>query len=285
MNKLKEISNYIAVYDWQGLLIQGGTVALRLVLIIVIYILVKKMANSFIKKFFSTFEKKHSISQGRAYTLESLALNFVSYLLLFILFVTILQTFGIKATAILAGAGIIGVAVGIGAQGLVSDIVTGFFLLLEKQLDVGDSITIGEFSGTVEQIGLRTTQLRSPDGTLNYLPNREITILSNHSRGDMQALVDILISADNNIAKTLEILQNVCDTIKINDASITDGPHVVGIQSLGPATITIRIITKTVNNEQWRIERLIRQEIKEALDKNGIKLPPASPVLVAKEEI
>lgn len=99
----------------------------------------------------------------------------------------------------------------------------------------------------------------------------------------MQALVDVLISADNNITQTLKVLQNVCDTLKINHPVITDGPNVVGIQSLGPASITIRIIAKTVNNEQWGIERLIRQEIKAALDENGIKLPPASPVLITKE--
>ena len=283
MNTLKAMSHSIAAYDWQDLLIKGGAIALRLLFILIVYILVKKIARSFIKKLFAAFEEKHSLSTGRAHTLESLTLNIVSYLLLFILFVTILQIFGIKATAILAGAGIIGVAVGIGAQGLVNDIVTGFFLLLEKQLDVGDSITVGEFSGTVEQIGLRTTQLRSPDGTLNYLPNREITALSNHSRGDMQALVDVFISADNNIAQTLEILQNVCDGIKTAHRTITDGPNVIGIQSLGPTTITIRIIAKTINNEQWSIERLIRQAVKEALDKNGIKLPPSSSVVMTTE--
>jgi len=283
MNTLKAMSHSIAAYDWQDLLIKGGAIALRLLFILIAYILVKKIARSFIKKLFAAFEEKHSLSTGRAHTLESLTLNIVSYLLLFILFVTILQIFGIKATAILAGAGIIGVAVGIGAQGLVNDIVTGFFLLLEKQLDVGDSITVGEFSGTVEQIGLRTTQLRSPDGTLNYLPNREITALSNHSRGDMQALVDVFISADNNIAQTLEILQNVCDGIKTAHRTITDGPNVIGIQSLGPTTITIRIIAKTINNEQWSIERLIRQAVKEALDKNGIKLPPSSSVVMTTE--
>jgi len=283
MSTLKAMSHSIAAYDWQDLLIKGGAIALRLLFILIVYILVKKIARSFIKKLFAAFEEKHSLSTGRAHTLESLTLNIVSYLLLFILFVTILQIFGIKATAILAGAGIIGVAVGIGAQGLVNDIVTGFFLLLEKQLDVGDSITVGEFSGTVEQIGLRTTQLRSPDGTLNYLPNREITALSNHSRGDMQALVDVFISADNNIAQTLEILQNVCDGIKTAHRTITDGPNVIGIQSLGPTTITIRIIAKTINNEQWSIERLIRQAVKEALDKNGIKLPPSSSVVMTTE--
>lgn len=173
-------------------------------------------------------------------------------------------------------------AVGFGAQGLVSDIVTGFFLLLEKQLDVGDSVVVGDFSGTVEQVGLRTTQIRSADGTLNYIPNREITTLSNQSRGDMQALVDFLVSTENDIPNTLLILQNVCDSIKKHNPLVTDGPQVVGIQEIGPSTITIRIIAKTANNEQFGIERLIRKEVVEALDINGINMPSSSQVLLAK---
>lgn len=102
-------------------------------------------------------------------------------------------------------------AVGFGAQGLVSEIVTGFFILLEKQLDVGDYITVSTFDGIVEQVGLRTTQIRSFDGTLHYIPNRNITNVSNHSRGTMQALVDIKVPAERNIDEMIHILQQVCD--------------------------------------------------------------------------
>ncbi|MBD5020626.1 small-conductance mechanosensitive channel protein MscT, partial [Xanthomonas citri pv. citri] len=114
-----------------------------------------------------------------------------AYTLIFIFFVMVLDLFHYDPSALLAGAGIVGLAVGFGAQGLVSDIVTGFFILLEKQLDVGDYITVSTFDGIVEQVGLRTTQIRSFDGTLHYIPNRNITNVSNHSRGTMQALVDI----------------------------------------------------------------------------------------------
>ncbi|WP_400246982.1 mechanosensitive ion channel family protein [Niallia sp. JL1B1071] len=175
---------------------------------------------------------------------------------------------GIDATAI----GIIGLAVGFGAQGLVSVLVSGFFILLEKQLDVGELVTVGEFPGTVEKAGLRTTQIRAADGTLHFILNREITQLSNHSRGEMQALVDIDISVNNDLPRTLEILQQVCERIASKNESITDGLN----------TITIRIIAKTKNMEQWGMERLIRQEAKVTLDENGIPFPQA-PLMIEKE--
>ncbi|MGG0737849.1 mechanosensitive ion channel family protein [Niallia taxi] len=282
MNSVSNIQNYFENFNYAGLLVSVGLILLKLLLIFCIYFIIKKISVVFISKLFETYTKKHAISSGRAYTLESLTKNILSYLLIFILAVTVLQTFGIDATAILAGAGIVGLAVGFGAQGLVSDIVTGFFLLLEKQLDVGDSITTSTFSGTVEQVGLRTTQLRSADGTLHFIPNREIKTLSNHSRGDMQALVDVIISNDNNIPQVLQTFQEECDKIREESNVITDGPNVIGIQSFASTSLTIRIVTKTLNNEQWGIERLIRQRMQETIDEKEIKLP--SPATLALEK-
>ncbi|UQZ73690.1 mechanosensitive ion channel protein [Niallia circulans] len=277
-----KLKTYIQNIEWGDFLLESSLLALKILLILLSYIFIKKMAKKVINKLFETYIQKHSISRGRAFTLESLTNNLITYVLFFILIITILQLLGIDATAILAGAGIIGLAVGFGAQGLVSDLVSGFFLLLEKQLDVGELVSIGDFSGTVEQVGLRTTQIRGADGTLHFIPNREITQLSNHSRGEMQALVDIEISVHNNIPKTLEILKALCEHIAKENTVITVGPDVVGIQNMGPNTLTIRILAKTINMEQWGVERLIRQEVKIALDENGIKLPE-TPIIVDKK--
>jgi small conductance mechanosensitive channel len=283
MNTITDIQDYFTNFNLANLLISAGLILLKLLLIFCIYFVIKKISLLFISKLFDSYMKKHTISTGRASTLESLTKNILSYILMFVLAVTVLQTFGIDATAILAGAGIVGLAVGFGAQGLVSDIVTGFFLLLEKQLDVGDSITTSTFSGTVEQVGLRTTQLRSPDGTLHFIPNREIKILSNHSRGDMQALVDVIISNDNDIPYCLQILQDVCDTIRKESDVITDGPNVIGIQTFASTSLTIRIIAKTINNEQWGIERLLRQKYQETLEEKRIKLPSLASLALEKD--
>ncbi len=163
-----------------------------------------------------------------------------------------------------------GLAIGFGAQGFVSDIVTGFFILLEKQLDVGEYVTTAGYEGIVEEVGLRTTQIRSFDGTLHYIPNREIGSLSNHSRGNMRALVDIGIPYHDNIDQAIAVLQAVCDKVKEENEKIVEGPDVLGVQTIGQDDVTLRIIAKTESMEQWEVERQLRKAIKEAFDKNNM---------------
>ncbi|EDL65049.1 mechanosensitive ion channel family protein [Bacillus sp. SG-1] len=281
---LNVVTERIYDFDWTGLLVTIGIAALQIIAIYIAFLIVKGFGNKVLERAFSKYGERNNISEGRAQTLESLAKNIFAYVLIFIFFVTILQIFGIEVTAILAGAGIIGLAVGFGAQGLVSDVVTGFFILLEKQVDVGDYVTTGSFSGIVEAVGLRTTQIRSFDGTLNFVPNREITSLSNHSRGNMRALVDIGISYDDDIDKAISVLQQVCDKVAAEDENIVDGPNVIGVQSLGASDVVIRVIGKTKNMEQWGVERKLRKALKEALDQNGIEIPYPHQVYIEKKE-
>ncbi|WP_409253537.1 mechanosensitive ion channel family protein [Bacillus sp. SCS-153A] len=278
------VTERIYDFDWTGLFITIGISALQIIAIYIAFLIVKGFGNKVLERAFSKYGERNNISTARAQTLESLAKNIFAYVLIFIFFVTILQIFGIEVTAILAGAGIIGLAVGFGAQGLVSDVVTGFFILLEKQIDVGDYVSTGGFSGIVEAVGLRTTQIRSFDGTLNFVPNREITSLSNHSRGNMRALVDIGISYDDDIDKAIMVLQQVCDKIAAEDENIVDGPNVIGVQSLGASDVVIRVIGKTRNMEQWGVERKLRKALKEALDQNGIEIPFPHQVYIEKKE-
>lgn len=203
--------DFITHYDWAGLVTNAGVLLIKLVIMICLYFIVRSVGMRIIKHLFAKFEAQNNLTIGRAHTLRSLTLNVFAYILIFIFFVMVLDLFHYDPSALLAGAGIVGLAVGFGAQGLVSDIVTGFFILLEKQLDVGDYITVATFNGIVEQVGLRTTQIRGFDGTLHYIPNRNITNVSNHSRGTMQALVDIKVPAERNLDETIHILQHVCD--------------------------------------------------------------------------
>lgn len=181
----------------------------------------------------------------------------------------------------MAGAGIIGLAIGFGAQGLVSDIVTGFFILIEKQIDVDDYVTAGGENGIVEELGLRTTQIRSFDGTLNYIPNRYIQNVNNHTRGNMRALVDFGIAYEENIDHVTQVLQKVCEEMSENPL-IKEGPDVVGVQSLDDSQVTLRVIAQTEKNEQFGIERELRKRIKEALDENNIEIPYPHQVNVPK---
>ncbi|KQL54799.1 mechanosensitive ion channel protein [Heyndrickxia shackletonii] len=260
------LAEKIIDFDWMGLLVKIGTLLLKVVVTYIIYIIIKAIGRKIIHTAFVNHAKNPLVSTSRSKTLEILCENIFSYVLVFIFFATVLPMFGIKVTALLAGAGIVGLAVGFGAQGLVSDVVTGFFLLLERQVDVDDYITTGNFTGVVEQVGLRTTQLRSVDGTLHYIPNRLITSLSNHSRGNMQALVDIKISDNPNIDDAITVIQKACDAVKFEDENIVEGPNVLGVQSFSTSEIVLRVIAKTTNGKQAEVERKLKKVIKETLD-------------------
>ncbi|MDX8291321.1 mechanosensitive ion channel family protein [Metabacillus indicus] len=278
-----EFFDLVSRVNWVGILTAAGVITLKLIGILIAFLVIRAIGTRVVEKTFKRVQERQSISIGRSRTLQSLTLNLFSYILIFIFVVMVFEVFEYDATALLAGAGVVGLAIGFGAQGLVSDVVTGFFLLLEKQLDVEDYVTTAGYSGIVEQVGLRTTQIRSFDGTLNYVPNREIISLSNHSRGNMRALVDIGISYDDNIDEAISVIQKACDEMAAEDASIIEGPSVIGVQSLGASDVVIRIIAKTENMMQWGVERNLRKKVKETLDAHGIEIPFPHQVYIEKK--
>lgn len=260
-------------FNWESLLISAGVIAAQIMGILIAFLIVKAIGNKVIERFFTKLMNKGDVTKGRALTLQGLSENVFSYVLIFILVATIFNIFGLSVASLIAGAGIVGLAIGFGAQGLVSDVVTGFFLLLEKQIDVNDYVTVGGLDGIVESVGLRTTQVRSFDGTLNYIPNRDITTVSNHSRGNMRALVDIGISYDEDIDKAIAVIQTACANLTLENETIVEGPDVIGVQAFGASDVTLRIIAKAKNGEQWAVERQLRKAIKGALDTNSIEIP------------
>lgn len=247
-------------------------IGLQLLVIIAAYLIINPIGRKIISRVLHSSTKKQKISEARVLTLEKLLLNIYSYVLIFIFITMIFGVFELEIGPLIASAGVVGLAIGFGAQGLVSDVVTGFFILLEKQIEVGEYVTTAGYDGIVEELGLRTTQIRSFDGTLNYIPNRHLEGISNHSRGTMRALVDIGISYNDNIDHAMHVLQTVCDNFSM-DERFVDGPQVIGVQSLGSSDVVLRVIGQTQNMEQWGCERDMRKAIKEAFDRNGIEIP------------
>ena len=255
-----------AEFQWEQLLFDIGEVLLRVIFFYLVYKLIKIFTNKVVETIFSRLQAKSNGTDNRTKTLESLTKNIISYIYSFILIVTILELFDIKVTAILAGAGIVGLAVGFGAQGLVSDVVTGFFILLERQIDVGDEVTIGLIKGTVEVVGLKTLQVRDYDGSLHFIPNRQIATVSNHSRGTMRAMVEIKLSTDDNFELITMVIQDICKKMAEENEDIVLGPDILGIQEIGVSDFTIRIVARTANGRQAYVERVLRQQIKLAID-------------------
>ncbi|MYL48876.1 mechanosensitive ion channel [Halobacillus litoralis] len=268
--------NFDVLVEW---LITGG---LKIVVILIAFAIIKPLGTKAIEAAINRMSQQRNIAEGRNKTLQKISVNLFSYTLLFILIMMLLSAVNIEIGPLLAGAGILGLAIGFGAQGLVSDIVTGFFLLIERQIEVDDYVTAGGYDGVVEEVGIRTTKIRSFDGTLNFVPNRNIVGVANHSRGNMRALVDIGIGYDENIDEALAVLQKVADQFA-EDERFVEGPNVLGVQSLGSSDVVIRILGKTENMEQWAVERDMRKAMKEALDAADIEIPFPHQVFIQKE--
>ncbi|MGI8314058.1 mechanosensitive ion channel family protein [Halobacillus mangrovi] len=279
MNLFEEgfVFNPSVVVEW---LITGG---LKILVLLIAFAIIKPIGTKAIEAAINRMSTQRKLSERRNKTLQKLTVNIFSYSLFFILVIMLLSTIGINIGPLLAGAGIVGLAIGFGAQGLVSDIVTGFFILLERQVEVDDYVTAGGYDGVVEEVGIRTTKIRSFDGTLNFIPNRNISGVANHSRGNMRALVDIGIGYDENIDEAMKVLKAVADRFT-EDERFKEGPDVLGVQSLGSSDVVIRILGKTANMEQWGVERDLRKAMKEALDEAGIEIPYPHQVYVNKNE-
>jgi moderate conductance mechanosensitive channel len=279
---LENWEKWMGKINWAELMLGAGLWAVKFLLIIVMFIIIRSIGRRVINRMFDRAASHRKMSSGRIITLQKLVVNLFSYILIFVFAGIVFKQFGLEIGTLIAGAGVVGLAIGFGAQGLVSDVVTGFFILLEKQMEVGDYVTIGGVDGIVEEVGLRTTHIRAFDGTLSYMPNREISTIQNHSRGNMRALVDIGIAYEENIDQAVKVLQEACDRVKANNENIVEGPNVLGVQALGSSDVVIRIISKTRNGEQWAVERELRQALKEALEANGIEIPYPHQVNVEK---
>lgn len=213
-----------------------------------------------------------SIDERRYDTLNAITKSIYKYTVIFVGIITILASFNVRIESILAVAGIGGIAIGFGAQSLVEDIVTGAFIFLENQFSVGEYITIDKFEGIVEELGLRTTRIRDFNGDLHIIHNGKISEVTNHSRGNMRALVDVPISYDEDIQKCINVLTKICEEVGKDSTVIVEGPSVLGVEQLDKHSINIRIVAKTQTMEQWGVERILRQKIKEEFDRQDIKI-------------
>lgn len=217
--------------------------------------------------------KMFYLEERRAKTLMSLLRSIIRYTVFSIAGLSILHEFQIDTTSILAGAGIIGLAVGFGAQGLVKDAITGFFIILEDQYSVGDYISCSDLSGTVEEVGFRVTKLRDFTGVLHIIPNGLISKVSNHTRGSILATVRIPVSYDADLDKVLGLLDKACDSVGSELIEVLDGPRVLGVVDMEEGNLFINVVAKTVPLEQWQVERALRYKIIKLFDEAGIPHP------------
>ena len=250
------------------------SVLLKIGLLTVVYIIALPSGKKIVEKSIKKLAHSKKVSPGRIKTLDKLLANVYAYIISFLFILMLFTTIGVDIGPLILGAGVLGLAVAFGAQGLVSDVVTGFFILVENQLEIDDYVTTAGYDGIVEEIGLRTTKIRSFDGTLNYVPNRYIESVANHSRGNMRALVDIEVNYQENVDHAIALLEQVCNEMQ-TDERFKDGPHAIGVESFDSSTIVLRVVGQTENGKQWECERDLRKKIIEVFEKENINHPSA----------
>jgi small conductance mechanosensitive channel len=213
---------------------------------------------------------------ARAQTLGAVLRSVASFVIWTIAFITILGELGINLGPLVAGAGLAGVALGFGAQSLVKDFLAGIFMLIEDQYGVGDVIDVGEASGTVEAVTLRTTRLRDVNGTVWHVPNGQILRVGNMSQQWARALLDVSVAYGADLDEAQRIIKEVADALWREDAwrgQILEEPEVWGVEDIGPDGVIIRLVVKTLPAKQWSAMRELRSRLKVALDEAGIEIP------------
>lgn len=210
--------------------------------------------------------------EQRAKTIGSVLKSVVTILIFGIAFLEIMIVVGMDITPILTSAGILGVALGFGAQNLVKDFLSGMFMLLEDQYGVGDVVDLGPATGTVEAVALRTTTIRDTGGTVWYVRNGEILRVGNSSQGFAVAVVDLPLSYGANLAEATKVLERrVAEVAELEPVKtdITAKPEVLGVEKFTPDNITLRVTVKTRPGRQWAVQRNLRAQLMPALEEAG----------------
>ena len=181
--------------------------------------------------------------------------------------------YGINVTSFLTGLGIVGIIVGLALQDLAKDLIAGFTIILENQYAIGDTISIGDFKGEVIYLGLKTTRIKSYEGQIKIIANRNISEVINYSMENSLAIVDIDVSYEENNDKVEKVLKELTAELSKTLPNLKGKVELLGIQELASSSVRYRIIAPTVAMQHYEVERILRKEIKDRLDKENIKIP------------
>ncbi|MFQ6058230.1 MAG: mechanosensitive ion channel family protein [Anaerolineae bacterium] len=265
--------------DWlltSGVLARGGRILIILLAAWLSYRLLGVVARRIERLVEDEDYATVSERERRARTLTNILKGAGLVLIALIAGTMILRELGMDIGPILAGAGIVGLAVGFGAQTLVRDVISGFFILLENQFNVGDSIKVGNLAGSVEKMTLRATFLRDLEGTLHIIPNGEIRILSNRTRGWARAVINVGLAYEEEIDRALAVLERIGRELWGDERYrplLLEEPTVTGVEELGDSSVVVRILARTQPGKQGDVARALRKRIKETFEQEGIEMP------------
>lgn len=283
MNFITRMFGHIPLWDAA----LGG---LRVLLIGLLAFLLLRALRAAVSRFERHFAHAHDPAgvenAKRARTLGDLIRNVFSVIIVAIAVLMVLQELQINIMPILTGAGILGLAVGFGAQTLVKDIISGFFLILENQVRVGDVAKINGTGGLVEAINLRTIVLRDQSGAVHVFPCGGVNTLANLSKDYSYALLDIQVAYKHDTDEVVKVMQQVAEEMRQSESHgpvMLEPLEVIGVEGFGESSVTIRIRMKTLPLKQWDTAREFRRRVKKAFDLAGIELPfPQRDIMVRR---
>ncbi|HSM37585.1 MAG TPA: mechanosensitive ion channel domain-containing protein [Longimicrobiales bacterium] len=263
------------LFDWQEVVADAVRVVLIALLSLVGYRIVRLMTRRLEREVEDEDPLDKRRREQRLRTVASLLNSVAAVVIAGIALLMILATF-VEIGPLLATAGVAGLAFSFGAQSLVKDVITGVFLMLEEQFAIGDVVRIKEVTGLVERITLRTTVLRDVEGTVHVIPNGEITLLSNLTKGWSKAVLDIGVAYKEDVDRVLDVIREECGKLWEDEEwseIVLEEPEVPGVQSLGDSAVVLRVIFKTLPLKQWDVAREYRRRIKRRFDDEGIEIP------------
>ncbi|MDR1522147.1 MAG: mechanosensitive ion channel family protein [Streptococcaceae bacterium] len=270
------MQKYLSSINWDKFFATMLTKGISIILSCFLFFILFKIGQKIIAKTYKSYLKRNFTSTVRAKTIKHLLDSAFYYAICFITGYTFLAIIGIPIGSLLAGAGIIGLAIGLGAQGFMNDLITGFFIIIEQQIDVGEKVRMPNLGieGSVISVGIRTVKIKSPEGYIHFIPNRNITTITNLSRLDIKVIVDISIVPEEGIERITEIIEKITKHLaKEYKGMIKQGPKILGLVDLGGGNFAIRTIMFVVNKEQSNIKQVFTAEYVQALTKENFTIP------------
>ena len=243
------------------------------ILIIVASFLLEKLLKIIIKNILNSSVKHTKMPKKKADTLKSILLNITRYVIWIVAALMLLSVFGVNTAAIITGLGVVSLVIGLAFQDILKDIFSGVSILFENQFAIGDLVKIGDFTGTVLAIGLKTTRIQAYTGEVKIISNRNITEVVNYSLDKTLAVVDIPVSYESKIDKVEKILNVTAATLKDKIPALVDDIELLGVQELSDSAVVFRLVGKCKPAKHFEVQRQMKKEFKNSLDKNGIKIP------------
>lgn len=257
----------------QWLMIHVPRMALILVGAIAFLIVLRRVSHGLFNRY---LEKRKAEFRKRADTVRSVLMHLITVSVVLMTTLVLLSEVGVKIGPILTAAGIVGVAVGFGAQHLVKDLISGFFILLEDQIRVGDVVDIGGKSGLVERVNLRMTVLRDLAGNVHFVPNGEIKVVTNMTKDYSRYVFEIGVAYREDVDQVIDVIKQVDDELRQDEgfkADILEPIEILGLDRFADSAIIIKARTKTVPIRQWAIGREFNRRLKQRFDAMDIEIP------------